>query len=372
MKLKSSLRILYIHNANFDKESANRVQVINMCNSFIKNSRVSLLSLLTTGTSEKSIRRRYNLSKIVEIYIRKPVNNYYFRSFKLLLHFLRIKSKYNVIYTRDILVAYMIKMFSKKRYVCYEVHEIRESLLWKFMFRRISRSLDKIIAISYGLKNELDEKYKLKKDFIDVLPDGVDMDLFYVRNSKKETRDILDLPDNKKIILYIGSLQEWKGYRIFLEASNYFKDKKDILFVLVGGTEQMQSKLKKEFPNVYFKDNVKSYIVPYYLKTSDLLILPNSSKSKISTTYTSPLKLFEYMSSETPLISSNLPSIKEIVSEDEVLFVKPDSSKDLVDKIEYALENYKEMKSKAKKSYKKVQEYTWKNRVDRLIDIIRK
>ena len=70
--------------------------------------------------------------------------------------------------------------------------------------------------------------------------------------------------------------------------------------------------------------------MPYWLKSADVLVLPNKKGEKISERYTSPLKLFEYMASGRPMIVSDLSSLREIVSAETAMFVEPNDPQALV------------------------------------------
>ena len=52
----------------------------------------------------------------------------------------------------------------------------------------------------------------------------------------------------------------------------------------------------------------------------------------------SPLKLFEYLASGKPIVSSDLPSIREIVSDDDVFFAVPGDSASLAAALECCLD----------------------------------
>lgn len=50
------------------------------------------------------------------------------------------------------------------------------------------------------------------------------------------------------------------------------------------------------------------------LREADVLALPNPA-SAISTRFTSPLKLFEYMAAARPIVASDLPAIREVLED---------------------------------------------------------
>ena len=125
----------------------------------------------------------------------------------------------------------------------------------------------------------------------------------------------------------------------------------------------------KKYKNIIYKGFQKSLLVPLYLKAADILVIPTSKKYIIGAKYTSPLKLFEYMASKRPIIASDLPSIRNIVSEKEMFFFKPDNANDLSKKIEILLKDEAKQKNLTENAFKKVKKYTWKKRAEKIINL---
>lgn len=353
-------KILYIHNADYSFLGANKLQVINMCNGFSKLSSIKLISF-----KSKDLFFKIDQNENIEYYFLKPFKNYYFNSLRLLFNYFKLKENYDLIYTRDIFNAYILSFFNKN--VIYEIHEIRENFLWVFLLKLIKKRVFKIIAISKGLKRELILK-KINKEKILVLPDAIDNLKFNNDVKKTNLNKEFKINKNKKIIMYVGSFQEWKGYVTLINASKYL-DKTKFQLILIGAKKEEIEKLNQLYPHIVFKEFISQDKIPSYLKAADLLIIPNSKKTKISSNYTSPLKLFEYMSMKKPIIASNLPSIKEIVSEKEVLFFSPDNSKDLAKKIILLSENQQLQTFLSKNAFNKVKMNTWEIRAKKIINL---
>src|SRR5690606_26358643 len=87
----------------------------------------------------------------------------------------------------------------------------------------------------------------------------------------------------------------------------------DRRFLLVGGPDdriQTYQVLVREFglpaERFLFRGKQPVTDVPYYLKASDVLMMPHPW-SHFYAYHVSPLKLFEYMSSGRPIVASFLP-----------------------------------------------------------------
>ena len=82
----------------------------------------------------------------------------------------------------------------------------------------------------------------------------------------------------------------------------------------------------------------------------------------------SPLKIFEYMSSQKPIISSNHKVIREILrNDDNALLCEPNNFNEWVKAI-IRLKDQKLRKKLAKKSYSDyLSKHTWEKRVQKIL-----
>lgn len=110
--------------------------------------------------------------------------------------------------------------------------------------------------------------------------------------------------------------------------------------------------------------------MPYYMKAADILLLPNSKQFKISRLYTSPMKLFEYMASNTPIVASDLPSIREILNEQNSILVDTDDKNIFSENIKKLINNVALANSLAEQAKKDVQKYSWQARVKNILNFI--
>lgn len=241
----------------------------------------------------------------------------------------------------------------------YEVHDFPGlSKLYRVLIRRIW----KIVATNAWKRHELKKRFSISGSKILVIQNAVDVEQFSNAPGRSESRQKLGLPLDKKIFVYTGHLYSWKGAGTFLESAQFFPEH---LFYLVGGTERDLSVYRERyrgFTNIVFSGMRPHEEVPFWLHAADILVLPNTGKEDISKYYTSPMKLFEYMASNTPIIASDLPSVREIVTDREVLFFEADHVASLNEKIEYALSYPEKVGANAKRAFEHVTSYTWSKR----------
>jgi glycosyltransferase involved in cell wall biosynthesis len=269
----------------------------------------------------------------------------------------------DIIYTRDYI---LLSLFAGRNAVL-EIHDIPRA---KKIFLSVAKKVKKILVITNGLKDEL-VKVGVDKDKILVVADAVDLDKFNTNVIQAEARQKLSLPSDKKIILYVGHLYGWKGADVLAEAAGFLKN---YLVIFVGGVAAELSEFQDEHrgsTNIKIIPFQKRELMPFYLKAADVLILPNKRGDAISEKYTSPLKMFEYMASGRPIIASDLPSIREVLNENNSILVEPNNPEALAEGINKILRDDLLANKLAHRAMEDVQQYSWQKRVKKIINFIK-
>ena len=282
-----------------------------------------------------------------------------------------------VFFSHDHLALYFVSFLGAP--VVFDIHDFVSGNI--FYKRIIKKSRCFSVQTKWKIK-ELNRLYGIEESKIAYWPNGVEIKEFSLPIDKKEARLKLDLPLNEKIILYLGHFFSWKGADVLALASSYFNE--DTVAYFVGGTKEDAERFKifisennlRQTKLISFQPHEK---VPYWLKSADVLVLPNTAKEDISKFYTSPMKLFEYMASERPIVASNIPSIAEILNDfstsseqANAVLVAPDNPEDLVRGVNFVLNNREIAEKLAKQACLDVQKYTWVGRAMRIKKLLEK
>jgi glycosyltransferase involved in cell wall biosynthesis len=117
---------------------------------------------------------------------------------------------------------------------------------------------------------------------------------------------------------------------------------------------------------ITFAGMVAPSAVAALLKRATMLALPNPA-SAIATRFTSPLKLFEYMAAGRPIVASNLPAIREVLTDNvDALLVPPGDAGALADAIRRLARDPALGERLSRAALDLVPQYTWTRRAERL------
>ena len=380
------MKIIYIANARIPTEKAHGWQIMKMCEAFglagVDLELVLPTRFNTEGFKKANPFRHYQVKENFKIKTIKTIDPIFlidrpsgiYIKLQLLffiigllpyLFFKKNKSNY-FFYIRDEQLLPLLQFFFKK--IIWEAHNLPKN---KKYYLKYWKNCHKIIAITQGLKSELIAS-GLSADQVMVAPDAVDLNQFSkIKESKEELRIKINLPPDKNLIVYTGHLYKWKGVQTLADSSKYLSDRE--LIVIIGGTKDDIVKFKnknQDLKNILIVGHLPQHEIPAYLKAADILVLPNSAKDTISKVYTSPLKLFEYMAAQKPIIASDLPSLREILNDSNSVLTEPDNPEKLAENIKLLLSNRELSDKIARQSYYDVGFYTWEKRAKSIINFI--
>jgi glycosyltransferase involved in cell wall biosynthesis len=267
------------------------------------------------------------------------------------------------ILTREIEVAHGLR--GRPR-VFLELHRVPGGRLRRRWLRAAAAQVAGIVAISEGVQEDLID-LGISPHGICVAHDGVDLRRFADGPTRSEARIALELTEREHLVVYTGGLLEWKGVDEILVAARLLPD---VQFVIAGGMDADVACLRSlatDLPNLRLDGFQPAERVPLYLAAGDLGLVPNRSTPAISARYTSPLKVFEAMAAGLPLVCSDLPSLRALLSSDEAEFVTPDDGRALAAGIEGLLADGDRRSRLAAAMAARAAQHTWQSRARRLL-----
>jgi len=142
---------------------------------------------------------------------------------------------------------------------------------------------------------------------INYISNGIDLEEFNRLIEEKKLEDS-DLDKNKFNVVYVGAIRPVNEVGNILDAAALLKDEVDIQFLIYGDGNQkslLEKRVENEnLNNVKMKGFVSKQLIPYILSRSYLNIL-NYSRTRYNWARgNSSNKLFEYMASGKPIIST--------------------------------------------------------------------
>lgn len=365
-----SRRITYIANIGFPTGKAYgiRGQIAKMCEAFIRNGiRVELITPKLEKTTSEEVAAFYGLSLppgnlIISPAWVPPISRASRIGFLLscfvfsITSVLRARRKREIIYSLDLDHFSFITIPFLRRPYFFEIHSNKKDT---FFHRRLFKYASGIIAINNNVKNSLEETFPVLKGKIIVHPNGVDHRLY------QQTSPLLI---QKPAVVYTGSFDDWKGLQVVVGAA---EELPDVNFYLVGGKKEALAAGGNMFPPNIFVHGPKPFTeIPKWQNAADILLVTGTKKDEYSYNYTSPLKLFEYMATQKPIVAARTKAIENVVSSDIVFFYEPDDANDLARVIERVFSSTEDVRRKTSAAFEKSKLLSWDARARSITSFI--
>tara|TARA_A100001011_G_scaffold394823_1_gene488153 strand:+ start:1070 stop:2275 length:1206 start_codon:yes stop_codon:yes gene_type:complete len=395
------LKVAVVSSGNIPSQYANSINTVRHADGFLKNGHEVKIFTVMRQREKKylkglNINSHYNIKDIPIKYINDP-SLYYFNKFNFLrriisnLEYLPFFNRFinkgaaekNIsyqIFSEDYDLSYCRSYFTTLCNIDLGINTILEThaanpnkipQLSKLKEKSNSKFFKGIVTIHNKIKDRL-VRMGFPENKIIVLEDAVQHNFFQQKPPSKDQLKIdLNLPPNKKMITYVGSLKKGKGIGKIVKLSKKLFSRDDIIFHIVGGSQREISVIKKKYnpsSNVVFSGFVSGSEIPKYLACSDLLLLLydiNEKKPVMDFETTSPIKLFEYMSSGKPILATRVPTIEKIVDFKEDILIYEDQ--DLTNQIKKIIDNLEYYQQRTQKMREISKTFTYEKRVNKII-----
>lgn len=219
-----------------------------------------------------------------------------------------------------------------------------------YFFADILRESNLIFSISHELTKKVTRMIGNDTPTV-VLPNGVDDEVFPVTSSV-ESPTLHDPP----VVGFVGSFEYFIDFDLILETA---KALPEVRFLLVGDGreyERVAQEINSQgLDNVELTGLIESQDVPAYIERMDICL---NTFNRVPVAHSAvPLKLFEYLSMQRPVISTRLNEVQTL---DSGYLYYADTGAELVAQIQTILDNYPvavERTAPAKKTVEQI--YNW-------------
>lgn len=268
----------------------------------------------------------------------------------------------DILYLRHLKLAALAAERRNLPPTVYEAHEVfadtapagkRDDMA--AMERRVVERSAGIVCNSRATAERLAERYGPPRRLL-VLPNGVTMQ-----------PDPPEKPwaEANRHIVYAGSFFGWKGVDDIILAARALPGFK---ITLIGGEprqmERLRSMLGPQGAEVDFLPRLPQNEVARHLAHACIAILPN--RPEPDSAFTSPIKLFEYMAAGCAIVASDLPSLREILEEEDAVWFAAGNPESLAAAVRTLANGQERARTMGKRLRAKSTAYTWAARAERL------
>jgi glycosyltransferase involved in cell wall biosynthesis len=276
----------------------------------------------------------------------------------------------DIYYSRDMLTLLALSLVKPRRSLAFEAHQYRRSRAGRWLQRQTVRRVGAVIPVTARLKQDLEglisssqlkiepvgarhtlplhhttpvpnvgaqhaaplQRQSLQvagEDKFLVAHDGVRAERFAHMPDRATARAALGWPADAFVVGYMGRLHTMKmdkGVGTLIDA---LKDVDGATLALVGGPDDMAEQFRQYWLSLGLDGarfinagQVSPDKVPLYLSAFDVCAMPFPWTEHFAY-YASPIKLFEYMAARRAIVASDLPSVAEVVQDDESALLVP-------------------------------------------------
>ncbi|MBP7810549.1 MAG: glycosyltransferase [Bacteroidia bacterium] len=316
----------------------------------------------------------YKTKRVKMAFTKGPL--FYF-FFNLRLYFFLISTKADALFANDLdtLWANYCASKLKKIPLIYDSHEIfcevpelqktpLKKRIWERLEKRIIPKLKHCITVNQSIADYFKEKYNTSFSVVRNIPQETP-------NFKAKSKQELGIPANKKILILQGAgINIDRGAEELVQAMTYV----DAHLYIIGGGDVFPTlkKLLTELnltTKITIKDKMPKAELLHFTHNADIGISIDKD-TNLNYHFSLPNKIFDYIQAGIPVLASNLPEIKNIISRYNIgCVIDNHEPKHIAEKINFML-NSSDYTTWKDNTTKAARENSWENEKQNLEKLI--
>jgi glycosyltransferase involved in cell wall biosynthesis len=275
-----------------------------------------------------------------------------------------------------------------------EVHDLPQGKMGPWLFQQFlkGKGARRLVVITQSLAADLSRLFghQLLSPFTVIAADGVDLERYERLPQPAEARHLLlertqpdlfsplrRLTTERFTLGYTGHLYPGRGRELLLELA---KKLPQVAFLVVGGEardiDAFQAEIQTQnVANLILTGFVPNAELPLYQAACDILLMPYQQKVAASSggdiaRYLSPMKLFEYLACQRPIVSSDLAVLQEVLNPHNAILAPADDLAAWEQAIQRLRSDPELMIRLASQARQDAKCYTWEMRARRILENI--
>jgi len=358
------MKLAYLANIRYPSSRAHAAQITHMCQAFA-NAQIDVTLFVNKceDVDSDSVQKvfgidpKFTIQQLSPTFFFNPGKiGFFIRELLFVWSFYRTykKHSYDVLYCRNEFTLFFLSFLLPVQRMVYESHEANYNRAVRHL---IAKGVP-VIVISQGIYDFYVEQGVPAQQLL-IADDGIDESFFDTTPSKATMRNRLGLDQNAFIVMYIGGFADWKGVDTFFAAAGHSTG---MTYVAIGGLVEEIEVKREKYSTVTFLGSLPYKDLRNNQQAADVLVIPNTAKTPLSSLYTSPLKLFAHMTSGVPIIASDIASLTSVLFEQDATLVQPDDAAALAAGVRSVQQAYESKVTAARLLRERSRSFTWTNR----------
>jgi len=210
----------------------------------------------------------------------------------------------------------------KETKIVYDVHEFIPGLPvdpqkrhgYEDLESEYVSNVDALVTVSPGLKSLIKERFGAEATIVLNSPD-LDTTV-----SATSVREVIALPKNQKIVVYVGGIAAHRGAETLIEMLQHLEEDIHLVFIAAQPSSGYMEVLKRLASQLGVSERVHTapYVTPEavipYISFSDVSVIPLSREVQ-NYEVALPNKLFQSLHAKVPVVVSDNPDMEKFVIE---------------------------------------------------------